>query len=429
MGTVNLKSRGPRTYEGGAAIKVNAEQELRRAVMCCLLWENQFYENGIDIAERIAKLCEQVSTEFISRLAVEAKQDMKLRHVPLWLAVALAKRKALKSAVVVSVVTRADDLTELLSLYWKDGKKPLSAQLKKGLAKAFSKFDEYQLAKYDRAKAIKLRDVIRLTHPKPKDDEQKALWGRLVKGELATPDTWEVQLSAGKDKKETFTRLIQERKLGALALLRNLRNMIQSGVDLAVIKAGLAEAKKDKIMPYQFIAAARFAPMLEPQLESAMLECVKGHEKISGKTILLVDVSGSMDSALSDKSDMQRLDAACGLAVLLRELCEDVRIFTFSNAVVEVPLRQGFALRDAVLRSQAHSGTYLGGAIEAVRQFEQDRIIVLTDEQSADRVNNPRAKGYMVNVASYQKSVGFGDWTRVSGWSEGVIRYIMQVEK
>lgn len=169
MGSVNTKSVGFRTYEGGPAITIKPEQELRRAVMCCLLWENQFYESGVDIAERINQLCDKVSVTFIQSLAAEAKDSFKLRHVPLWLAVNLARRKGLTSNLLQSVITRADDLTEIISLYWKDGKHPLPAQMKKGLAKAFSKFDEYQLAKYDRAASVKLRDVIRLCHPKPKD--------------------------------------------------------------------------------------------------------------------------------------------------------------------------------------------------------------------------------------------------------------------
>ena len=104
--------------------------------------------------------------------------------------------------------------------------------MKKGLAAAFPKFDEYALAKYDRGGPVKLRDVLFLAHAKPRDEAQAEVWKRLIAGELTTPDTWEVALSSsGADKREAWERLLREQKLGALALLRNLRNMREAGVD------------------------------------------------------------------------------------------------------------------------------------------------------------------------------------------------------
>ena len=81
---------------------------------------------------------------------------------------------------------------------------------------------------------------------------------------------------------------------------------------------------------------------------------------------------------------MDRLDAACGVAMVCRELCENIKIFTFSNDVVQVPSRRGFALRDAVVNSQFHSGTYLGAAVSHINSIQHDRLIVITDEQSHD---------------------------------------------
>jgi hypothetical protein len=107
------------------------------------------------------------------------------------------------------VIQRPDELTEFLSIYWKEGKASLPNQVKKGLGNALRKFDEYQLAKYNRTqKEVKLCDVLNLCHPKPDNSEQADLWGRLLQGTLETPDTWETKLSAGADKKDTFTRLI-----------------------------------------------------------------------------------------------------------------------------------------------------------------------------------------------------------------------------
>jgi hypothetical protein len=125
---------------------------------------------------------------------------------------------------------------------------------------------------------------------------------------------------------------------------------------------------------------------------------------------------------------MLRTDAAYGLAVLLREVCEDVEVYSFSDELVRVPSRRGFALRDDIHASQPHGGTYLGKAVREI-EGEYDRLIVLTDEQSHDHVPGPRGRGYMINVASYQNGVGYGAWTHIDGWSESVIEYVRAVER
>jgi hypothetical protein len=327
-------------------------------------------------------------------------------------------------------------MTEFLAIYWADvlglqqqrKKRPVPAQVKKGLAKAFAKFDAYQLAKYDRDGPVTLRDVLFITHAKPANADQEKIWKQLVDGTLASPDTWEVQLSGGAAKKDTFERLIAEKKLGALALLRNLRGMLHAGVTKKTIALALDDMRTDRVLPYRFVAAARYAPDFEPELETAMTRALKGHEKIEGATRLLIDVSGSMDALMSARSEMKRLDAACGLAILAREICEDVEIFTFSSEVSKVPPRRGFALRDAIVQSQPHSSTYLGRAVEEVDQ-KGVRLIVITDEQSHDKVPAPKGTGYMINIASYRNGVGSGDWRRIDGFSEAVIDWIIAQEK
>jgi 60 kDa SS-A/Ro ribonucleoprotein len=112
---------------------------------------------------------------------------------------------------------------------------------------------------------------------------------------------------------------------------------------------------------------------------------------------------------------------------LLREIAEQVSIYTFSDNLVRVPSRQGFALRDALNASQRHNGTYLGKALQGLDE-KYDRLIVITDEQSHDPVPNPKARGYMINVASYQNGVGYGPWTHIDGWSDSVIEYIRAAE-
>ncbi len=435
----------PRTHEGAPAKRITPEQALRRSVLSCMLWETEFYEDGVQIAGRVHELVPQVEAEKVAALAIEARERMKLRHAPLLLVREMARHathRALVAETLTRVIQRADELSEFVAIYWAGGRQPLSAQVKKGLAAAFGKFDEYALAKYDRAGAVRLRDVLFLSHARPVDEAQAALWKRLAENELATPDTWEVALSAagrGEEgeakasaKREVWERLLAERKLGALALLRNLRNMHTAGVADEMVLAALAAMKTDRVLPFRFLAAARNAIQWEPALEAAMFRSLEGRSaRLSGHTVLLVDVSGSMVSPISARSEMNRTDAAYGLAILLREIAEKVTIYTFSTEAKRVPSRRGMALRDALDQSQAHGGTNLGASLKQVeRELHEkfDRLIVITDEQSHDSVPAPHGKGYVINVASARNGVGYGAWNHIDGWSEAVIDYIVELE-
>lgn len=424
------------TAEGAPASIITPEMALRRSVMACMLWEDTFYEDGVDIAARIQDLVPKVAPGKVHAIAVEARTKMKLRHAPLLLAREMArypKHKELVAFTLSEIIQRPDELSEFLSIYWKEGKCPIARQVKKGLASAFMKFNEYQLAKYNRDAAIKLRDVMFMVHPKPRDDWQASVWKRLAEGTLATPDTWEVELSAGQgeNKKESWERLLKEGKLGALALLRNLRNMYQVGVDSHLVFEALDAMNVERVLPFRFIAAARAVPQWEDKIEPALFRCVKNMPRFQGTTAVLVDVSGSMDSQISGKSDIRGVDAACGVAMLVRELADVFALCTFSNSLVPVPPRRGFALRDAILHSQYHGGTQLGMALEwlYVQLPGIDRLIVITDEQSHDRVPAPQGRGYMINVAPYRNGVGYGAWTHIDGWSEAVLDYIQMVEQ
>lgn len=424
------------THEGAPARRIDPELALRRSVMSSLLWEDQYYESGQTIAERVASLIPLVAPQIVADLAIESRERMKLRHMPLLICREMLRHnrhKALVAETLERVIQRPDELAEFLAIYWRDGKRPLAAQVKRGLANAFTKFDEYQLAKYNRKAAIRLRDVLFLTHAKPKDRQQAAVWRRLVEGTLAVPDTWEVELSATADKLASWERLLHDERLGALALIRNLRGMTNAGVDQTLISGALRRMKAERVLPFRFIAAARQAPDYEPELEEAMIRCLHSQEKLKGKTVLLVDVSGSMIEAISARSDQSRMEAACGLAILVQHICERTAIYTFSNDIVRVAPRSGFALRDAIVGSQDHRGTYLGSAVTKLhrsRDADYDRLIILTDEQTADTVENPLTeRAYMINVASYQHGIGYGPWVHIDGWSESVIDYIREFER
>jgi hypothetical protein len=162
---------------------------------------------------------------------------------------------------------------------------------------------------------------------------------------------------------------------------------------------------------------------MEPVLDQALSEAISELPALTGKTLVLVDVSGSMITPLSGKSDLTRMDAAAALSSLIHG---DLRVMTFSYQLVEVAPRRGMAGVDAVISSQQHGGTALAEAVQTANTIPHDRLIVITDEQATDgRVPPPVAKlAYMVNVASYKNGVGYGKWVHLDGFSEGILRWI-----
>lgn len=455
MATINQSAEtNVRTHEGGKTVQVSPLLQLKRSVLTCLLWEDTFYEKGSEIADRIISLIPQCKAEDVAALAVEARDKFQLRHVPLLLVSELTKTKGngpLVYRTLTKIIQRPDELTEYLAIYWRAGRHPISAASKRALREAFGTFSRYQLAKYrDEDKKIKLSDVLRIVRPKGKDAEQNETYRQLRKGELKSIDTWETELSAGKDKRETFERLIAEKKLGALACLRNLRNMQQAGVPDKVIRERLA-APMPRVWPYRYVVAAKYAPSLEDALEQAMFRSVEDMITLPGKTGLLIDVSGSMDYTIgkprkpesaytfqeelrAGKTDTSRIDVACGLAILLREKAESVAVATFSTNLVHVPPRRGFALRDAITDSQPHQSTALRAALKYLKTdklwADVDRIIVITDEQSQDGIEPAwKDRAYLINVAAYKHGVGYhSGYQHIEGWSERVFDYIAAVE-
>jgi len=454
----------PETHEGAGARIINPTQQLERTLNACLLFEKTFYEDGESVADRLYNCVEAVEPVIAGRLAIRARNKLYLRHAPLLVVVAMAdspKHSFLVEDILGGwgtpgtegytrgVIARPDELGEFLSLYWLYGKqltgnekRPISACIKRGLAKAIKQFDAYQLGKWKGSSktAITLRDVLRLVHPTPDTPEQAGWFKGLVDGTLEAPDTWEVALSAGADKAATFIRLMREDKLPAMAFLMNLRNMVEAGVSGMAISEYCDTLRFARVLPTRFITAEKFAPSVSDALDRAMMRVFEESAKLPGKTIILVDVSDSMNAALSEKGfgtiraaahETSRMDAACGLAIHAREVCEEARVFTFSNDLVEVPNRRGFGLRDAIVSSQPHGMTAMDDAVKAINKAgAYDRLIIITDEQNRDTLPNPNqgTKGYVLNVSSEKNGVGYHPWTNITGYSPHVIKFAMAHE-
>ncbi len=435
---------------GKRAAKQSPEQALRRCVMSCLLWENIAYQDGNLVVDDIANLIPLVAPEIVFDIAVKARTEQKLRHVPLLIAREMARidsHKGLVGKLLPRIILRADEITEFVALYWLDGKQPISKQVKVGLAAAFDNFDEYQFAKYNRKSQIKLRDVMFMVHPKPAQGKEE-LYKKLADNKLSVPDTWEVALSSGADKKATWERLIKNRKLGALAFLRNLRNMEDFRVDRNVIREGFNNISPKWLLPLNYFGAAKFSPRYEKEIEDLMIRGMSTFPKISGKTLLVVDVSGSMHSKVSSRSIFSRLNAACAMAVMAREMCEDITIYATAgddmakkHATTLLPARRGFALADAILESKkviGGGGIFTRQCLEYIRKQEQDtpdRIIVFSDSQDCDytekRVPNPFGNyNYIIDISSHRHGINYnGVWTaEIAGWSEQFLNYIHYYE-
>lgn len=439
--------------QGARAAKQDNAALLRRAVLANLLWEDVAYMDGKSVAKEIQRLIPLCKPLDVFEIAVQARLIQKLRHTPLFIAVEMCKypeHKKYVSELLPLIITRADMLTDFLALYWKDGKCPLANQAKKGLAEAFHNFSEYQFAKYDRNGAIKLRDVMFLCRPKPKDEKERELFQKIANRTLATPETWEVLLSTGHDKKETWTDLILKHKIGGLAMLRNISNMRKALVDKKVIEHGLSTLKSSMLLPLDFFKSYQLNPEFAAQIEDAMVNSYAQLPKLPGKTLFIVDVSGSMGSQMSFKSTFKRIDAACAMAMLAINQCEDYELVCTAgdddrrigkHTCIPYPIK-GFGIFDQIKNSQRKigwGGIFTRQCLEwCADQFKDqtfDRIIIFSDSQDCDHPNKriPKPFGkynYICDVSANLKGINYkGCWTaEISGFSEHFLTFIAAYE-
>lgn len=446
-----------RNSHGVLAYEFGNEISLRRLVLACFLTES-----ATVIRDHIAALVPKVNPLAVLELAITARKDYALRKVPLLLVREMARYPSHRPYVadaLEAVIERADEMGAFLEMYWEGksktaGRDKLARQVQVGLARAFAKFNAYSFARYDRDSAkFSMQDIIRIAHPKPSSDEQAELYRKIAKGEDLPPIVdWERELSASTDKRASWEMLLKEKKVGGLALLKNLRNMFQAGVPESVILHAIQEHSFKYVLPFRFISAMRElasahimpSPDFTNAVEIALLKGLADFNKLDGDTVFLVDVSGSMGSSLgmtftdrrgrTQSSPMSRSDGARALTMMLREVCDRPHIFKFHTRIHKVPESRGFELGAYVVHERQN--TRLGDCLkQAKHQMELDgitpkRLIVLTDEESQDDIGAGFAKhNYLINVKSTSYSVGYGDWVRLVGFSEHIVRLVYENEK
>jgi hypothetical protein len=437
---------------------------LRRAVLANLLWENIAYMDGESVTNEIKRLISLCDPQDVANLTIEARTMQKLRHTPLFLAVEMCKHEATRPYVkdiLPKIITRADMLTDFMALYWADGKCPICNAAKKGLAEAFHNFNEYKFAKYDRNAEIKLRDVMFMVRPKPETPLEVELYKKIADRTLETPETWEVLLSlahTNEEKAAVWTKLITEGKLGGKAMLMNIRNMQNAGVPRPIIVQGLQELKGAMLLPLDFLKAMRESNGFDREIEDAMLKTYENMPKLPGKTLFIVDVSGSMGSLTSSGSTFTRLDQACSMAMLAANQCTDFELVCTAGSDGELREEQmrilyppkGFNLFkeiEASRKTVGGGGIFTYQCLEKLRKelgdkiHDYDRIIVFSDSQDIDvsswrspnHDKKPRPFGkynYICDISAHTRGIAYnGVWTaEISGWSEHFLTYIAAYE-
>lgn len=478
-------------HEGEKAYTLSPEMELYTAVVTSTMADN-FYESGNGRAKRIAGLIGKVAPEFVARLAVYTRTKMNLRSVPLFLIVELAgihSGDSMVSRTICKTVKRADEITELLSCYQMrnaDGKgvkklNRLSRQIQEGLKQVFNSFDEYQFAKYNRDNAeVKLKDALFLVHPKADTPERQAIFDKIVTDSLAIPYTWETKLSeVGQKQFETpeqkqaavraaWEELIDSGKVGYMALLRNLRNIIKAEVSQTHIKSVCnvisdpEAVAKSKQLPFRFLAAYRELKSVESVHTASLLTALEKAAKVSAANIqgfgpetnvlVAADVSCSMFAPISAKSSIKRYDIGILLSMILKSRCESVIGGMFGDTWKVLNLPQENILANTIeMQNREGEVGYSTNGHEVVNwlinnNMRMDKIMMFTDLQMWDSSGlgqslrkswssynemYPDARLYLFDLNGYGTvpvQTKEGNVTLIAGWSDKVFDILNAIE-
>jgi 60 kDa SS-A/Ro ribonucleoprotein len=481
-------------HEGAKAYALTPEVELYSAVVTTML-NDSHYEKSDQRLARIQELIGKVDPVFVAKLAVYVREQMYLRSAPVVLLGELAKvhnGDGLVGQAIGRAVQRPDEITELLAYYQVTNQRAgtkklnrLSKQMQKGLATAFNKFDEYQFAKYNKDTAVKLRDALFLVHPKAKNEIQQAVFNKIVAGSLNTPYTWETELSAlgqvlfvSEAEKNAAVRakweeLIDSGRLGYMAALRNLRNMLEAGISemhvekVCALLANEKAVRNAKQLPFRFLSAYRelkalqlgHVPMLLEALEDAVYASVANLRGFGSQTRVVVacDVSGSMQKAVSPKSKVLLYDIGLLLGMLLQAKCKNVLSGMFGNSwkTVALPEKHILANVDEFYRREGEVGYATNGYLVLDdlirRKYKADKIMLFTDTQLWDSTTNnqavsntmaakwaqykklfPDARLYLFDLAGYGQvplRVESNDVYLIAGWSDKVFDVLKALEE
>lgn len=451
-----IKTEKTTNKAGGTAYRMGAEQELVHAVLTTFL-EDKFYESGSERLERIKNLVRENKPEFVANLAVVARKEFHLRSVTHVLLGELSKfhqgDSLVRNAIVAST-TRPDDLTELVSYVGF----PLSKGVKRGVRNGILKFNRYQLAKYKgESKGVSLVDLFNLTHPKVQhaNEEQKKAWKDLIEGNLVSFDTWETEISNAKNDKartEAWEALIAEDKLGYMALLRNLNNLIKYKVNEKTIERAIQkltdpeEVKNSKQLPFRYMTAYQNVAGrrdLSDAIAKAMDTAVANAPELSGNTLIAIDSSGSMTNGGLEGAI--RKAAIFGATLFKANTRADMILYDTRIQKLNIT---GYA--PVVTLAEQLEKLAMGGGTQTSLVFQHavatgkkyDRIIILSDNESWNersvqpyyneykKITGDDPYVYAIDIQGYgTKDITGNRVFHLTGWSDRVLDFIGKVEE
>lgn len=377
---------------GGSAYKLSPKEELISIVLTSFL-DDQYYRSSQQTMKRVEELVKLCGPEFSAKAAVYARHEFGMRSITHYIASRLEGDAG--KEFYAAVIRRPDDITEILSCRDNPKSSKMTSAMKKGLALAFSKFDGYQIAKYKQGdKLWSMVDAVNVLHPRPTEKSRAAL-EQLVKGTLKQTGTWEDKLSEagkGEDKEQkkadAWGELVASKKMGYLALLRNIRNIAKANANAVPgLCASLTNRDmiiKSLVFPFQILGAYEVilndhdipVPVKSPilmALDTAIGYSCENVPRFPGNTLVACDTSGSMQGNPWEK-------ASVTMAVFVKSQPCDV--ITFSNGAYYCTVNPNDTV--STIRKSVrfiNSGTNFD-AIFTVANKRYDRILVLSDMQS-----------------------------------------------
>ena len=448
---------------GHVAYDMKDKDKLVTMVLTTFFNEPKYYG---DNSNELVQLAEKVAANgprFVSNLAIYARKEMHLRsvsHVLTSIVAHTVESKPFVRDTVDGVVERADDITEIMACYLSMYGKPVPNGLKKGLNDAMKKFNAFAFSKYNGGnKDIRFRDVLRICHPKADNDKQNKTFKMILDDTLPVAKRWETELSARGNTKEVWEELIEENRIGYMAALRNLRNIINatpSNIQKVYDKlANKEEVLKSKQLPFRFLSAYKNLPSgattkVRDVLEDACEYSIDNLPKIPGKTIIAIDTSGSMWSTISYKSDVRCDQIALMLGLMANKLCEEAIVYTFDTKIRELTVSH----RSGIIQTTL-SSVFGGGGTDLTLPLRRminndivaDRLIMISDneinsswrgfaktcqsyaDQYRDQVN-PDLWVHAIDLQGYGTQQFIGNRTNIiAGWSEKILEFIALAEQ
>ncbi|WP_072690737.1 TROVE domain-containing protein [Rhodococcus marinonascens] len=455
-----------RTFEGGNGYTRDARSELFLLAVTNMVGENTFYEPEHDRDGRFVELVHEVTLsdpEWTARMIGWLRRDAHLRSAAVVAAAEFVRARlgagvhGRNRAVISSALERADEPGEILAYWISRHSRSIPKPVKRGVADAAARlYSERSLLKWDSdARDVRFGDVIELTHASPTAAWQSELFRHAIdrrqgrdnavpaglsmlceraalaalplekrRAVLRTPErlsaagmTWESLAGWLQGPMDSAAWQAMIPSMGYAALLRNLRNFDESGIDdhiaerVATRIADPGEVAKSRQLPMRLLAAYRNAPSLRwgHALERALGASLSAVPSLPGRTLVLVDRSGSMFySRISARSELTRADAAAVFGTVLAARAERANLVEFGTGSRYVSFKHLPVLR--VVDSFGN----LGGTDtpSAVRKYYRghDRVVIVTDEQSTwgDSAKHVPADVpvYTWNVAGYRHGHG-----------------------